>query len=81
MLENQESRAGVFSTFFFLLFPWFSHLFLPQNPGVRTWLRQVLALPMQIFSLKRLRAKGAAWAKLITDAVHKGGPGGPNSPR
>ena len=40
-------------------------------PQLRCW--QVLALPMQIFSLRRLRAKGGAWAELITNAVHKGG--------
>lgn len=37
---------------------------------------QVLALPMQVFSLKRLRSarrsSWRSWAELVTDAVHRG---------
>ncbi|CAJ1383289.1 unnamed protein product [Effrenium voratum] len=33
---------------------------------------QVLGLPLQLFSLRRLRSHGGRWAELVTDAVHRG---------
>ncbi len=44
------------------------YLFGPKKP-------QVLALPMQLFSLRRLRQRSDLWMARLTEAVHRGGMG------